>query len=103
MKSMYVDRATRTIADLVELSPSYYLITRINVPKESRGKKLGSQILREIIEAADSEGVTLEIHPVPSGGLNKRQLIAWYERYGFQLTQSFDPQIVVKVLVREPN
>ncbi len=103
MKPIYFDATSRTIADLVELAPSYYLITRINVPKESRGRSLGSEMLKKILADADAEGATLEIHPMPSGGLTRKQLISWYERYGFRMAQSYISQEPIKVLVREPE
>ena len=103
MRPMYFDTATRTVADLVELAPSYYLITRINVPRESRRSGSGSKILREILKDADAEGATLEIHPMPSGGLTRKQLISWYERYGFRMAQSYTSQDPIKVLVRDPE
>ena len=103
MKSVYFDVESRTIADLVELAPNYYLVIRINVPKGSRGRGLGSKVLREMLGDADLEGATLEIHPMPSGGLTRKQLISWYERYGFRMGQSFVSEEPVKVLVRVPG
>jgi len=103
MKPEYFDPKTRAIADLVELWPGYYIVTRINVPVLSRGRGLGSRMLREILADADAEGATLEIHPMSSGGLTKRQLISWYERYGFHMGQSFISQDPIRVLIREPG
>jgi hypothetical protein len=56
-----------------------------------------------ILADADSEGVTLEIHPMPSGGLTRNQLVAWYVRYGFHWSQDYYSRDPVKVLVREPE
>ncbi len=71
------------IADLVAYREGM-LITRINVPKNFRGSKIGSKLLREITQAADSEGVTLYLEIQPSDGLNRKQLKDWYQRYGFK-------------------
>ncbi len=103
MKTTYFNATSRAIADLVEVAPGYYLITRINVPRESRRKGLGSKLLREILKDADTEGATLEIHPVSSDGPTRRQLISWYERHNFRMTQSYVSEDPIKVLVREPK
>ena len=104
MKAVYLDQNTRSIADLVEIDPNLYLVTRINVPTASRAKGFGSKLLREIIEDADREGTTLEIHPVPSGGMTRKELISWYRRHGFQWEQSrASPGDPIKVLIREPG
>lgn len=103
MKQIYFDRASRSIADLVELDPAYYLVTRINVPRESRNRGLGTKILTEILSDADMEGVTLEIHPMSSGGLSRAQLITWYKRHGFRWEQDYYSHDPVKVLVRKPG
>ena len=103
MKPMYFDKASRAIADLVELAPGYYLITRINVPVVSRRRGLGTKILNEILRDADTEGATLEIHPMSSGGPTRNQLISWYESHGFSMGQSFSTEEPVRVLIREPG
>lgn len=104
MQPIYIDMESRTIADLVEIEPGYYLITRINVPKASRGHGLASKLLKEILEDADAEGAVLEIHPMSSGGLTRKELVSWYRRYGFQWGRSrIEPGDPIKVLIREPG
>lgn len=103
MEGVYFDTDTRAIADLVEISPEHYLITRINVPRELRGRGLASELLQEIIEDADEEGVTLEIHPVSSGSLTRSDLVLWYKRHGFRWGESGISQEPVKVLIRRPS
>jgi GNAT superfamily N-acetyltransferase len=75
------------IADVVKMPTTgrreYYVITRINVMEQYRGQGYGTKILNMILEDADSEGVVLFLEPVPSGGLSKKELEAWYERHGF--------------------
>lgn len=85
MLTCYVDRDTRSIADLVHLEEDHtWLITRINVPAASRGLRRGSQLLKKITNDADGCGAILVVHPSPSGGLDFTQLCAWYERNGFK-------------------
>lgn len=88
MRTTYVDWDTRSIADLVkpgELT-SGWTITRINVPKQHRGKGRGSQLLKQILRDADSEGVELWLEVSPSDGLSYDELFAWYVRHGFDET-----------------
>lgn len=89
MKSCFIDYDTRSIADVVKYHSdgatfSGYMITRINVPDQHRGKGLGSKLLKEICDAADAEGVMLWLEIMPSGPLDYDALEAWYKRYGFK-------------------
>jgi len=91
MKTCYFDRETRAIADLVAPLPNYgigyvpaWQITRINVPFQSRGAGLASALLKQITDDADSDCVDLWLGVLPTDGLNREQLIAWYERNGFR-------------------
>jgi ribosomal protein S18 acetylase RimI-like enzyme len=89
VKTCYVDVVTRSIADLVqpgEMAP-FWVITRINVPREHRGQGLGSKMLKEICADADKEGCSLGLDVSPSDGLDYDQLVAWYKRYGFKSSQ----------------
>ena len=88
MKACFIEKVTSdsahaAIADLMEVGQSLYLLTRINVPQEHRGKGIGSKILDKVCLEADEEQAVLELHPVPSGGLTKTQLVKWYKRRGF--------------------
>lgn len=84
MKNCYVDKETNSIADLSLLEDDdLYLLTRINVPRQHRGKGHGSKLLRRILEDADRERSTIVLEIAPSDGLNHDQLKSWYERHGF--------------------
>lgn len=94
MKTCYVNADTRAIADLVapgELT-RWWTITRINVPSAQRGRGHGSALLKRIIAEADEEGKTLALEPVPTGGLEYEDLVAWYKRHGF--TESYQGYMV---------
>lgn len=93
MKIHYLDTEGRSITDLVQIPQNLegefgvsegWMITRISVPKESRGKGIASLVLREMVQDADREGVVLILEPFPTGGLDYSQLISWYQRYGFR-------------------
>lgn len=104
MKTVYFKRLDNThaaIADLVLMSASRalgvlapegsFLITRINVPIAYRRKGLGTEMLKEIIEDADKEGVTLVLECVPSDmKMTQRVLAKWYEKHGFSTHQHLD-------------
>lgn len=82
MHTCYVDAPTRSIADLCEYGTGM-LLTRINVPREHRGKGHARALLKRILDDADNEGVTLWLEISPSDGLDYDQLEAWYRRRGF--------------------
>jgi GNAT superfamily N-acetyltransferase len=83
MKNCYIDYDYRAVADLCDYYNCVQIITRINVPKEHRGKGVGSKLLRQIVSDADVSHTKLYLEVLASGGLTRPQLIAWYERYGF--------------------
>lgn len=90
-----VDQDVRpAIADLMRLSetdvwgPNTCMISRINVPMPARGLGVGTKLLRQILDDADAERVTLVLGPSPSDGLDFDQLVAWYQRHGFSWTRS---------------
>jgi GNAT superfamily N-acetyltransferase len=87
MDSCYVDYEHRGIADVTnlgEMVPKTRTITRINIPEESRGRGLGTKLLRRILADADAEGVILSLEIMPSGPLDYNALEAWYRRWGFK-------------------
>lgn len=89
MKTCYIDKEHRGIADLVppgELFPTW-VITRINIPAEHRGNGYGSALLKRILVDADVEQVTLALEVFPSGPLDYDDLMYWYARHGFRSTK----------------
>ena len=62
----------------------YTEINRINVPPLHRGKGYGSKLLKEVCQKADEFGIELRLSINPYGELTYEQLLAWYERYGFE-------------------
>ena len=65
----------------------FVTLTGLKTPKESRGKGLATQALKEIVSLADDAGVPIKIVAEPFGtdGMNKAQLIDWYSKNGFAL------------------
>jgi len=72
------------IADLTDYFEKGMIITRINVPKEFRGKGFGRDLLNQILTDADKDGVTLYLEILASGEMSYMDLEAWYMRHGFK-------------------
>ena len=100
MPSVYMHRDSRSIADLNMLDDGRVLISRINVPVRSRGRGLASKMLKEILRDADAMGITLILEPVPSGGLDYEQLVAWYQRHGFMWVDICDGKQMHRIMER---
>lgn len=83
MKTCYVIKEHRAIADLCDYYGKGMYITRINVPVASRGQGVARALLQIILDEADREGVRLYLEIAASDGLDRDQLEAWYERHGF--------------------
>lgn len=85
MEPTYYDEDTYAIADLtyIELVEGW-MVTRVNVPRQYRGQGHGSRLLRRVTDDADEHGATLVLMPIPSGPLDRKALVAWYRRHGFE-------------------
>jgi hypothetical protein len=64
-----------------------------------RSKGNASRCLDFLCSLADKHQITISLSPGPFGkdGLNKRQLLAWYQRHGFEKRNDFP------VYMREPK
>lgn len=82
MKTCYVDKTHRAIADLMPFEEGM-MLTRINVPRGSRGQGVGSRLLQQVLDDARQEGIPLYLMINPSDGLSYVQLERWYTRRGF--------------------
>ena len=87
MDNCYVDPEHNAIADLIRYRDGK-LLTRINVPREHRGRGIASKLLKRITADADRTGTTLYAWVSPSDGLGENALSAWYRRNGFRLEQT---------------
>ncbi|MFJ3634633.1 GNAT family N-acetyltransferase [Streptomyces sp. NPDC090112] len=77
------------------------ILTEIAVWEEHRGKGWASELLRQICQEADREGLTLllSVEPGPRG-LSYEALAAWYRRHGFEIGQpagANDPSILIRL------
>jgi GNAT superfamily N-acetyltransferase len=60
-----------------------YTVSRIVVPEDARSQGLGTQIMREITDIADSQGATVALTPSSDFGGNVSRLRDFYGRMGF--------------------
>ncbi|WP_078626324.1 GNAT family N-acetyltransferase [Streptomyces sp. NRRL S-241] len=77
------------------------ILTEIAVWEEHRGKGWASELLRQICQEADREGLTLllSVEPGPRG-LSYEALAEWYQRCGFEVghpTETADPAILIRL------
>ena len=103
MRNCFIDKETRSIADLTnldEMVPGTMTITRINVPEASRGKGWGTFMLEQILHEADTEGVALSLEIMPSGPLNYEALESWYMRHGFKHHPKYPSLYIRKPIVQ---
>lgn len=61
-----------------------WVVNRINVPADARGKGVGSALLRQICADADEAVAVLCLCINPTGPLGYDALHAWYVRHGFK-------------------
>ena len=59
-------------------------VSKIEVPKESRGKGIASSAMEEIIDYADRNGLKVLLTPTDEFGSSKKKLIEFYKRFGFK-------------------
>jgi len=60
-----------------------YILSKIALPKEERGFGIGTQVMRRLIDIADSEGKMIALTPDTTFGGSKSRLIQFYKRFGF--------------------
>lgn len=61
----FSDTKKIAVLDLVEAKKKLFVITRLSVPLEHRNQGVGSRLLKQLIEDADNESVTLLVEPRP--------------------------------------
>ena len=89
MKTCYYNKEYNAIADLTDegqifgLDKPLMVLNRINVPERHRGKGIARKLLKQILDDADREEITLKLEILASGGLTFEQLESWYKRHGF--------------------
>jgi len=74
------------------------------IEADTPGQGQGGEMLRRITEQADATGTRLTLYPRSEGGLDQDELIAFYQRNGFEF-QYPDPTNLEPILdmIREPR
>ena len=86
MKTCYIRKLSAVRIAILDCCPfeNGFLITRVNVPHDYRGRGHASSLLRECTDSADAEQITLFLTIQPSDGLDYTQLEQFYTRHGFR-------------------
>lgn len=79
-----------------------WTLRRINVPEKHRGKGHGSDLLRQVCEAADEAQMPVQLTVYASGALDDDQLTAWYKRYGFEVFTATEGGHPISYMERQP-
>jgi len=58
-------------------------LNKVIVPKEQRGKGVGSEFMSALTKAADTEGTQLALSPSADFGGNKARLVDFYKQFDF--------------------
>ena len=84
LKDRIVEKYPNVKLDLFGDASKGYELSRIELPKESRGQGIGTNIMDDLISEADAEGATISLTPDTSfGGSSVSRLNDFYKRFGF--------------------
>ena len=66
--------------------PSHKKVYLENILSHDKGKGNAKSVLDRLTKIADEEGIDMRLMPKPTGkgGMNKKQLDAWYRKFGFE-------------------
>ena len=84
LKDRIVEKYPNVKLDLFGDASKGYELSRIELPKEARGQGIGTDIMDDLISAADAEGATISLTPDTSfGGSSVSRLNDFYKQFGF--------------------
>lgn len=73
-------------------------ITKLHTAEQFQRQGYATQLMLDVCEEADRNGMTLMLWPRPYGddiALSQAMLIRWYQRFGFQVIQP-DPVLMAR-------
>lgn len=84
---------TNTVFNMIPYDDTGVAAKLIKVRTEHRGTGVGREALQWLCGLADKFGVTLYAHALPQTimferGLKHKELVEWYERFGFKATNA---------------
>lgn len=110
MRHLYHDVPGWATVNVVDLTPFFrdtptFIIQGVEVHPSNRGKGVASRLMKQVLEDADAEGVTLvlsvtHVTEEHRGGLSHQQLWDWYYRLGFRPHPDVDDP---DAMVRQPQ
>ncbi len=78
-----------------EISDIHLEMMKVNFDKKGTGA--GNKILSEIVRMADEAGARISLEPVAKGGpMSDTQLASWYKRNGFEASEEFGEEVLVR-------
>ena len=78
-------------------------LSRIVVPKDARGKGVGTSVMERITQWADANGKRITLSPSADFGGSKPRLVAFYKRFGFVENKGRNADLSVSdSMIREP-
>lgn len=99
MKSSYWVKCVGAEVDLMQISDSTFIVTRVIVPVRARGFGHGTALMKMLTAAADAEMMKLMLEPQPyTNTWTVTKLRNWYSQFGF-ISEVQRPE----VMVREPH
>lgn len=83
-------------------TPNYIELTRIEIPKEKRGKGIGTEVMELIIDFANAQGKPLFLTPSKDFGASSvSRLEKFYKGLGF--VKNTDKSLTRNTMVKYPN
>jgi len=70
------------LLDIYE-NPEYIVLSRIIIPKEDRNKGIGTSVMNDLIDYANTNKKDIFLTPSGDFGGNKNRLINFYKNLGF--------------------
>lgn len=82
---------------------SSLILSRIIVKEECRGQGVGTNIMNDLIDYADTNGQIIALTPSKDFGGNVNRLIQFYKRFGFKMNKGANKNFEFRdTMLREP-
>ena len=80
----HLDDAFKGVSHFVGEGKNAVTVGKVVVPPAERGKGIGTEFMKDVIEYGDRVGKPVALSPSGDFGGNKSKLMAWYKSLGFQ-------------------
>ena len=82
---------------------SSLILSRIIVKEECRGQGVGTNVMNDLIDYADTNGQIIALTPSKDFGGNVNRLIQFYKRFGFKMNKGANKNFEFRdTMLREP-